>query len=50
MSSPGTGGQRISLVTVAAPDQDRAVEFHVSVGFEESTGTPSGSGYRWIEG
>jgi len=44
-----TGLRTISLVTVMTPDQDRAVAFYESIGFEKRTDTPFGGGYRWIE-
>ena len=39
----------ISLVCVPTVEQDRAVEFYESLGFEKRTDTPFGGGYRWIE-
>ena len=39
----------ISLVCVPTPDQDRAIEFYESLGFEKKTDIPFGGGYRWIE-
>jgi predicted enzyme related to lactoylglutathione lyase len=39
----------ISLVCVPTPDQDRAIEFYESLGFEKRTDIPFGGGYRWIE-
>ena len=39
----------ISLVCVATPDQDRAIEFYESLGFEKRTDIPFGGGYRWVE-
>ena len=44
-----TGIRRISLVIVPTPDQDRAIEFYESLGFEKRTDTPFGGGYRWVE-
>ena len=49
MSSTTTGIGAISLVCVATPDQDRAVAFYESIGFEKRTDAPFGGGYRWIE-
>ena len=43
------GLRRISLVTLATPDQDRAVAFYESIGFEKRTDVPFGGRYRWIE-
>jgi len=39
----------ISLVCVPTVEQDRAVAFYESLGFEKRTDTPFGGGYRWIE-
>jgi catechol 2,3-dioxygenase-like lactoylglutathione lyase family enzyme len=49
MASTTTGIRRIGLVCVPTPDQDKAVEFYQSLGFEKRTDTPFGGGYRWIE-
>src|SRR5947209_12947453 len=49
MSATATRIRQISLVCVATPDQDRAIEFYESVGFEKRTDTPFGGGYRWVE-
>ena len=49
MSATATGLKGISLVCLATPDQDRAVAFYESIGFEKRTDTPFGGGYRWIE-
>ena len=41
---------QISLVTLATPDQDRAIEFYVgTLGFEKRTDVPFGGSYRWVE-
>ena len=39
----------ISLVCLPTPDQDRAIEFYESLGFEKRTDTPFGGRYRWVE-
>ncbi len=39
----------ISLVIVPSPEQDRAIEFYESLGFEKRTDIPFGNGYRWVE-
>ena len=44
-----TGLRGITLVCVPTVEQDRAVEFYESLGFEKRTDTPFGGGYRWIE-
>jgi catechol 2,3-dioxygenase-like lactoylglutathione lyase family enzyme len=49
MAATATGIRRIGLVCVPTPDQDKAVEFYESLGFEKRTDTPFGGGYRWIE-
>ena len=49
MSTTATRLRTISLVCVATPDQDKAVEFYESIGFEKRTDTPFGGGYRWVE-
>jgi len=49
MSTTATRIRQISLVVVPTPDQDRAIEFYESVGFEKRTDTPFGDKYRWVE-
>lgn len=51
MSTPATTGLRtISLVCLPTDDQDGAIAFYESIGFEKRTDTPFGGGrYRWIE-
>jgi predicted enzyme related to lactoylglutathione lyase len=49
MSTTATRIRQISLVCVPTPDQDHAIEFYESVGFEKRTDTPFGGGYRWVE-
>jgi catechol 2,3-dioxygenase-like lactoylglutathione lyase family enzyme len=49
MSTTATGIRQISLICVGTPDQDRAIEFYESIGFEKRTDTPFGGGYRWVE-
>ena len=49
MSATATRIRQISLVCVATPDQDRAIEFYESVGFEKRTDIPFGGDYRWVE-
>lgn len=44
-----TGLRSITLVCVPTVEQDRAVEFYESLGFEKRTDTPFGGGMRWIE-
>src|SRR6202021_3445528 len=49
MTTTTTGLTTISLVCVPTPDQDTAVAFYESLGFEKRTDQPFGGGYRWIE-
>lgn len=49
MNTTTTGLTTISLVCVPTPDQDTAVAFYESLGFEKRTDQPFGGGYRWIE-
>jgi catechol 2,3-dioxygenase-like lactoylglutathione lyase family enzyme len=49
MTSTATRIGTISLVCVPTPDQDGAIEFYESLGFEKRTDTPFAGGYRWVE-
>jgi predicted enzyme related to lactoylglutathione lyase len=49
MSTTATGLRQLSLVCLATPDQDSAIAFYESIGFEKRTDTPFGNGYRWVE-
>src|ERR1700744_6451140 len=49
MSPAATQIRPINLVCVGTPDQDKAVAFYESIGFEKRTDVPFGGGYRWIE-
>jgi catechol 2,3-dioxygenase-like lactoylglutathione lyase family enzyme len=49
MAATATGIGRISLVCVPTPDQDRAIKFYESLGFEKRTDIPFGGNYRWVE-
>ncbi|HEY2272976.1 MAG TPA: VOC family protein [Jatrophihabitantaceae bacterium] len=49
MTSTQTRLGSISLVCVPTVDQDRAVAFYESLGFEKRTDIAFGNGYRWIE-
>jgi catechol 2,3-dioxygenase-like lactoylglutathione lyase family enzyme len=44
-----TGLRGISLVCVPTVEQDKAVEFYESLGFEKRADEPFGGSYRWIE-
>jgi catechol 2,3-dioxygenase-like lactoylglutathione lyase family enzyme len=49
MSTTATRLQQISLICVPTIEQDRAIEFYESIGFEKRTDTPFGDKYRWVE-
>ena len=49
MTVTTTGLTAMRLVCVPTPEQDKAVAFYESLGFEKRTDTPFGGGYRWIE-
>lgn len=49
MPTTTTGLRSVSLVCVTTRDQDRAVAFYESIGFDKRSDTPFGGGYRWIE-
>ena len=49
MTSTATNIRTVGLVCIATPDQDAAVEFYESIGFEKRTDIPMGGGYRWVE-
>lgn len=40
---------RLSLVCVPTVEQDRAIEFYETLGFEKRTDEPFGGEYRWVE-
>jgi len=48
-TTTATGIRGISLVCLPTQEQDKAIEFYESLGFEKRTDTPFGGGYRWIE-
>jgi catechol 2,3-dioxygenase-like lactoylglutathione lyase family enzyme len=48
-SDTTTGIRQIGLVCVPTLDQDKAIAFYESLGFEKRTDTPLGGGYRWVE-
>src|SRR5207302_10769101 len=39
----------INLVIVPSTNQDKAIEFYESLGFEKRTDIPFGDKYRWVE-
>jgi len=49
MITTKTGLTTVSLVCLPTPDQDKAVAFYESLGFEKRTDQPFGGSYRWIE-
>src|SRR5262249_57836664 len=49
MTMTATRIAAISLVCVPTPDQDRAIEFYESLGFEKRTDVPFADRYRWVE-
>jgi predicted enzyme related to lactoylglutathione lyase len=49
MSTTATRIGQISLVCVPTVEQDKAIEFYESIGFEKRTDTPFGDKYRWVE-
>jgi catechol 2,3-dioxygenase-like lactoylglutathione lyase family enzyme len=49
MSTTATRIRQISLVCVGTPEQDKAIAFYESIGFEKRTDIPFGGTYRWVE-
>jgi catechol 2,3-dioxygenase-like lactoylglutathione lyase family enzyme len=49
MSTTSTRIRNISLVCVPTVDQDIAIDFYESIGFEKRTDLPFGGKYRWVE-
>ena len=49
MSITTTRIRQIGLVCVPTIDQDGAIEFYESIGFEKRTDTAFGDRYRWVE-
>ena len=49
MVATATRIRTLSLVCVATPDQDRAIAFYESLGFEKRTDMAFGGSYRWVE-
>jgi len=49
MSTTTTGIRQINLVCVPTIDQDSAIAFYESLGFEKRTDTSFGGRYRWVE-
>ena len=49
MSTATTAVRRIGLICVPTSDQDQAIEFYESIGFEKRTDIAMRGGYRWVE-
>ena len=49
MPTTATGIRQLSLVCVPTVEQDRAIEFYESIGFEKRTDVAMGDKYRWVE-
>ena len=49
MTAAATGIRQISLVCVPTLNQDQAIAFYESLGFEKRTDIPVGGRYRWVE-
>jgi predicted enzyme related to lactoylglutathione lyase len=49
MTTTATRIRQISLVCVPTLEQDRAIEFYESIGFDKRTDIPMGDSYRWVE-
>jgi predicted enzyme related to lactoylglutathione lyase len=49
MTTTATGIRQINLVCVPTSDQDLAIEFYESIGFEKRSDIPFGDKYRWVE-
>jgi catechol 2,3-dioxygenase-like lactoylglutathione lyase family enzyme len=49
MSTTKSGIREMNLVCIPTPDQDSAITFYESIGFEKRTDVPFGGGYRWVE-
>lgn len=49
MDPSNTAVRQIGLICLPTVDQDRAIAFYESIGFEKRTDTAMGGGYRWVE-
>jgi catechol 2,3-dioxygenase-like lactoylglutathione lyase family enzyme len=49
MSTTSTSIRGMSLVCLPTLDQDGAIAFYESIGFEKRTDIPFGGSYRWVE-
>jgi predicted enzyme related to lactoylglutathione lyase len=41
--------REINLIVIPSTDQDRAIQFYESLGFEKRSDVPFGGDYRWVE-
>jgi predicted enzyme related to lactoylglutathione lyase len=48
-STSTSGISKIGLICVPTVDQNRAIEFYESIGFEKRTDIAMGESYRWVE-
>ncbi len=49
MSTATTAVRQIGLICIPTTDQDRAIKFYESIGFEKRTDIEMGGSYRWVE-
>ena len=49
MSTATAAVRQIGLICVPTVEQDRAIEFYESIGFEKRTDIAMGGDYRWVE-
>ena len=49
MNTKAAPARRISLVCIPTREQDRAIAFYESLGFEKRTDIAVGNSYRWVE-
>jgi predicted enzyme related to lactoylglutathione lyase len=49
LSTATTAIRQIGLICIPTVDQDRAIKFYESIGFEKRTDVAMGSDYRWVE-
>ena len=47
--STATTVRQIGLICIPTVDQDRAIKFYESIGFEKRTDIAMGNDYRWVE-
>ncbi len=49
MNTTPAAVRQIGLVCIPTVEQDRAIAFYESIGFEKRTDIAMGAGYRWVE-